>query len=209
MSSPADWPASAEGAGAPEAALQLALDLTSLDRAAELVVKLSPTLARIEIGTPLAIASGLAAIDRIRPLSRPGAVIVADVKICDAGEKIARSAYAAGADVVTVVAPAIESPGAAFSPRLRIRAAAAAIRRRVLVDTVGARADPVALGRLASAAAEPVAVDLCLHRPKTDPPSFADLIRPRYGHRLAFSAWRSASSPRPRRGRRWRPDSAR
>ena len=131
MSSPADWPVSAEGTGTPEAALQLALDLTSLDRAAELVAKLSPTLARIEIGTPLAIASGLAAIDRIRPLSRPGAVIVADVKICDAGEKIARSAYAAGADVVTVVAPAIDrSPGAAFSPRLRIRAAAAAIRRQ-------------------------------------------------------------------------------
>jgi 3-keto-L-gulonate-6-phosphate decarboxylase len=108
MSSPADWPVSAEGAGTPEAALQLALDLTSLDRAAELVAKLSPTLARIEIGTPLAIASGLAAIDRIRPLPRPGAVIVADVKICDAGEKIARSAYAAGADVVTVVAPAID-----------------------------------------------------------------------------------------------------
>jgi 3-keto-L-gulonate-6-phosphate decarboxylase len=31
-----------------------------------------------------------------------------------------------------------------------------------------------------------VAVDLCLHRPKADPPSFADLIRPLYGHRLAF-----------------------
>ncbi len=72
MSSPADWPVSAEGTGTPETALQLALDLTSLDRAAELVAKLSPALGRIEIGTPLAIASGLAAIDRIRPLSQAG-----------------------------------------------------------------------------------------------------------------------------------------
>lgn len=188
MSSPADWPDSAEGAGTPETALQLALDLTSLDRAAELVAKLSPTLGRIEIGTPLAIASGLAAIDRIRPLSRPGAVIVADVKICDAGEKIARSAYAAGADVVTVVAPAIDE----ITWRGVLAAAADQGRSGrdpapVLVDTVGARADPAALGRLAAAAAEAgVAVDLCLHRPKTNPPSFADLIRPLYGHRLAF-----------------------
>jgi len=188
MSSAADWPVSAEGTGTPEAALQLALDLTSLDRAADLVAKLSPALGRIEVGTPLAIASGLAAIDRIRPLSRPGAVIVADVKICDAGEKIARSAYAAGADVVTVVAPAIDE----ITWRGVLTAAADQGRggrdpAPILVDTVGARADPAALGRLASAAAEAgVAVDLCLHRPKTAPPSFADLIRPLYGHRLAF-----------------------
>lgn len=148
-----------------ETALQLALDPTSLDRAADLVARLSPTLGRIEIGTPLAIAS------------------VADVKICDAGEKIARSAHAAGADVVTVVAPAIDEI------TWRGVLAAAADQGRggrdpvpVLVDTVGARADPAALGRLASAAAEAgVAVDLCLHRPKTAPPSFADLIRPLYG----------------------------
>jgi 3-keto-L-gulonate-6-phosphate decarboxylase len=188
MSSPADLPVSEEGTGAPEAALQLALDLTSLDRAADLVAKLSPTLGRIEIGTPLAIAAGLAAIDRIRPLSRPGAVIVADVKICDAGEKIARSAYAAGADVVTVVAAAIDE----ITWRGVLSAAADQGRgdrdpAPVLVDTVGARADPAALGRLAAAAAEAgVAIDLCLHRPKTDPPSFADLIRPLYGYRLAF-----------------------
>ena len=61
----------------PEAALQLALDLTALDRAADLVAQLSPVLDRIEVGTPLALAAGLAAIDRIRPLARPGAVIVA------------------------------------------------------------------------------------------------------------------------------------
>ncbi len=195
MSSPTDLPVSGEGegAGTPEAALQLALDLTSLDRAADLVAKLSPKLARIEIGTPLAIASGLAAIGRIRPLVRPDAVIVADVKICDAGEKIARSAYAAGADVVTVGAPAIDEItwrgvlSAAADQGPGDRGLGDRGPAPVLVDTVGARADPAALGRLAAAAAEAgVPVDLCLHRPKTAPPSFADLIRPLYGYRLAF-----------------------
>ena len=74
MSSPADWPDSAEGTGTPEAALQLALDLTSLDRAAELVAQLSPTLARIEIGTPVAPAIRR----QFGPLIMGGAVTDAD-----------------------------------------------------------------------------------------------------------------------------------
>ncbi len=115
-------------------------------------------------------------------------MIVADVKICDAGEKIARSAYAAGADVVTVVAPAVDE--ITWGGVLAAAADQGQSGRDpapVLIDTVGARADPASLGRLAAAAAEAgVAVDLCLHRPKTDPPSFADLIRPLDRHRLAF-----------------------
>jgi 3-hexulose-6-phosphate synthase len=188
MSSAADTRAAKGHRDPPEAALQLALDLTSLDRAADLVAKLAPALSRIEVGTPLAIAAGLAAVDRIRPLSRPGAAIVADVKICDAGEKIARSAYAAGADVVTVVAAALDE----ITWRGVLAAAADQGRGRgdpapIVVDTVGVRPDPVALGPLAAAAAETgVAVDLCLHRPKTDSPSFADLIRPLSGHHLGF-----------------------
>jgi 3-hexulose-6-phosphate synthase len=172
----------------PEAVLQLALDLTALDRAADLVAQLSPVLDRIEVGTPLALAAGLAAIDRIRPLARPGAVIVADVKICDAGEKIARSAYAAGADVVTVVAAAIDE----ITWRGVLAAAADRGHRDgdpapVVVDTVGGPPDPVALGILAGVAAEAgVPVDLCLHRPKTGSPGFTDLIRPLAGHRRGF-----------------------
>jgi 3-keto-L-gulonate-6-phosphate decarboxylase len=188
MMSAADGSASEEPGGPPEAVLQLALDLTALGRAADLVAQLSPALSRIEVGTPLALAAGLAAIDRIRPLSRPGAVIVADVKICDAGEKIARSAFAAGADVVTVVAAAIDEI------TWRGVLTAAADRGRgdggpapVVVDTVGGPPDPVALGALAATAAEAgVPVDLCLHRPKTSSPGFAELIRPLYGHRLGF-----------------------
>src|SRR6202000_2327648 len=134
----------------PEAALQLALDLTALDRAADLVAQLSPVLDRIEVGTPLALAAGLAAIDRIRPLARPGAVIVADVKICDAGEKIARSAYAAGADVVTVGAAAIDE----ITWRGVLAAAADRGHRDgdsapVVVDTVGGPPGPEAPGVVA------------------------------------------------------------
>jgi len=188
MSSPADAPRAGEHPG-PEAALQLALDLTALDQAADLVAALSPRLSRIEVGTPLALAAGLAAVERLRPLAPPAAVIIADVKICDAGEKIARRAYAAGADVVTVVAPAIDDvtwrgvlAAAADRPDPGGRAAP------VLVDTVGARPHPAALAALAAAAAAAgVAVDLCLHRPKVNPPGFAELMRLLDGHRSGFA----------------------
>jgi 3-keto-L-gulonate-6-phosphate decarboxylase len=204
---------SGDGPAPPEAALQLALDLTSLDDAAGLVSRLSPDLSRIEIGTPLALAAGFPAIDRIRALSPPAALIVADVKICDAGEKIARSAFAAGADVVTVVAAAIDdttwrgvlsaaadrlataaqataADEAAVGGPVRAAANGLATGRRaapVLIDTVGTEPDVLALAALAASAAEAgVAVDLCIHRPKSGSPSFADLIAPVLDHRQAF-----------------------
>ena len=62
MYSSAGDPGLAGGSAPPEAALQLALDLTSLDDAAALVARLAPRLSRIEIGTPLALAAGFAAI---------------------------------------------------------------------------------------------------------------------------------------------------
>jgi 3-keto-L-gulonate-6-phosphate decarboxylase len=198
MSSSADGSGPTGGSAPPEAALQLALDLTSLDDAAGLVARLAPRLSRIEIGTPLALAAGFPAIARIRALSPPAAVIVADVKICDAGEKIARSAFAAGADVVTVVAAAIDdttwhgvlaaAAGRGGAPRT-VGEPGRTDRRvaPVLIDTVGMDPDPVALGALAaSAAAAGVPVDLCIHRPKQASPSFADLIGPVLGHQLAF-----------------------
>jgi 3-keto-L-gulonate-6-phosphate decarboxylase len=196
MNSSTGDPGRPAGSAPPEAALQLALDLTSLDDAAGLVARLAPRLSRVEIGTPLAIAAGFPAIARIRALSPPAAVIVADVKICDAGEKIAHSAFAADADVVTVVAAAIDDTTwhgvlAAAAERSEGGAPGAGGTGRrvapVLIDTVGMDPDPVALGALAaSAAAAGVPVDLCIHRPKQASPSFADLIGPVLGHQLAF-----------------------
>ena len=175
----------ADSGDTPEAALQLALDQISLDGAARLVTRLAPVLSRVEIGTPLAIVAGLSAIGHIRQLSGPDTAIVADVKICDAGEKIARSAFAAGADVVTVVAAAVDE----VTWRGVLTAAAGRGRgdgepAPVLVDTIGPGIDPGALGVLATAAAEAgVRVDLCVHRPKAASPSFADLL---LGHDLGF-----------------------
>lgn len=143
MSSAGEFPAPAEHAGTPEAALQLALDLTALDRAADLVAKLSPVLSRVEVGTPLALAAGLAAIDEVTW----------------------RGVLAAAAD----------------------RGRGDGDPAPVVVDTVGGPPDPVALGVLAAAAAGAgVPVDLCLHRPRTGSPGFAELIRPLYGHRLPY-----------------------
>jgi 3-keto-L-gulonate-6-phosphate decarboxylase len=189
MTTPPDNPVPAADPGdTPETALQLALDQTSLAGAARIVTRLAPALSRVEIGTPLAIAAGLSAIEHMRQLTRPATAIVADVKICDAGEKIARSAFAAGANVVTVVAAAVDE----VTWRGVLKAAADRGRgddgpAPVLVDTIGSGTDPAALGVLAAAAAEAgVRVDLCVHRPKAASPGFADLIRPLIRHDLGF-----------------------
>jgi 3-hexulose-6-phosphate synthase len=159
-------------------ALQLALDQPSLNDASNLVTRLAPAIARVEIGTPLVISAGLAAIERVRKLSPRPMTVVADVKICDAGEKIARSAFAAGADVVTAVAAALDE----VTWRGVLAAAADHAPGEpapVVLDTIGPAIDFDALRGFAGMAAEAgVGVGLCVHRPKHASPAFADLIRP-------------------------------
>src|SRR4051812_42398254 len=85
------------------ARMQLALDQTSLQGALSLLAALAGRPSRVEAGTPLLLAEGAAAVRAIREQVGENVVVVADTKICDAGERIARVAFAAGADVVTVV----------------------------------------------------------------------------------------------------------
>ncbi|MCU1477704.1 MAG: 3-hexulose-6-phosphate synthase [Subtercola sp.] len=161
----------------PQLQFQLALDLSSLEEASRLVRLLARRLTRIEVGTPLVISAGLASVAHIRQLAQAPVEIVADVKICDAGERIARTAFAAGADVVTAVAAAID--------QITWRGVLDAVGERVfqldapapvLLDTIGPRLEPDALDRYARMAADAgVAVDLCIHRPKVGSPSFAEL----------------------------------
>jgi 3-keto-L-gulonate-6-phosphate decarboxylase len=163
-----------------ESILQLALDYPSLDRAATLVSSLLPALERIEIGTPLVLAAGFAAMERVRSLSSAPLTLVADVKICDAGERIARSAFSAGADVITAVAAAIDHQ----TWRGIITAAADRSDQTntaapVLLDTIGWRTDLTLLREFAVIAADAgVPVALCIHRPKELPGTFAELIAP-------------------------------
>ncbi|HUO35357.1 MAG TPA: orotidine 5'-phosphate decarboxylase / HUMPS family protein [Candidatus Acidoferrum sp.] len=158
----------------------MALDLSSLNEALSLVSKVAQVVARVEIGTPLILSAGLAAVESVRRSMLHPIVVVADVKICDAGERIARSAFAAGADVVTAVAGVIDD--VTWQGVLK---AAKAVDHPVgspspiLLDTVGHGVDLVVLEKLcATADREGIPVDLCIHRPKSGSRTFAALIAP-------------------------------
>lgn len=89
--------------------LQVALDLSSLDDAVE-VVKLLPRRERLilEAGTPLIKAHGVGVIEKIRSVWRD-AFIVADLKTMDVGRVEVKEAADATADAVCILAVASDS----------------------------------------------------------------------------------------------------
>jgi len=82
--------------------LQLALDDISLPDAISLGDRLREYVDIMEIGTPFIIEHGMAPVREFKARF-PGLEVFADTKIMDAGEYEARSAFAAGADYVTVL----------------------------------------------------------------------------------------------------------
>lgn len=89
--------------------LQVALDLTSIDKALSIAEKAWSNGADIlEAGTPLIKSEGLKAVKILRR-EFPDAVIVADMKTVDVGDLEASLAAEAGADIVTVMGFAWDS----------------------------------------------------------------------------------------------------
>ena len=84
------------------ALLQLAIDTTSINEALQLVEGAHPYFDIAEIGTPLVIEEGMAALESIRN-RYPDKQFLADTKIADAGHLEASSAFRRGADIVTVL----------------------------------------------------------------------------------------------------------
>ena len=82
--------------------LQLALDRPDLARELELTASVARYVDLIEAGTPLLIREGIRAVRELRRRYR-GRMVVADIKVVDAGEPIAELAFAAGANIVTVL----------------------------------------------------------------------------------------------------------
>jgi 3-hexulose-6-phosphate synthase len=82
--------------------LQLALDIPDLGLGLEIAGKVAMHVDVIEAGTPLLIREGIRAVRELRRRFR-GRPIVADIKVIDAGEPIAELAFAAGANIVTVL----------------------------------------------------------------------------------------------------------
>jgi len=86
----------------------LALDFVDLDRAVKAASEAAGSVDWIEAGTPLIKSEGLDAVRQLRRLF-PRKVIVADMKVMDAGRLEVEAAAKAGADVVDVCAAASEA----------------------------------------------------------------------------------------------------
>jgi len=119
--------------------LQVAMDVLTTEAALELAAAVAPHVDIIELGTPLIKAEGLRAVTAIKA-AHPDKIVFADLKTMDAGELEADMAFAAGADLVTVLGTAGDST--------IIGAVAAATRhdKGVVVDLIGV-ADKVTRAR--------------------------------------------------------------
>lgn len=88
--------------------LQVAMDVLTTEAALELAAKVAPHVDILELGTPLIKSEGLSAITAIKQ-AHPEKIVFADLKTMDAGELEAEIAFAAGADLVTILGTAGDS----------------------------------------------------------------------------------------------------
>lgn len=110
--------------------LQVAMDVLTIDDALALAGKVAPYVDILELGTPLVKSVGLAGITAIKQ-AHPDKIVFADLKTMDAGELEAGIAFAAGADLVTVLGVADDSTIAGAV------AAGKAHGKGVVVDLIG------------------------------------------------------------------------
>jgi len=85
--------------------LQIAIDMVDTTTAVKMVDQIYDVIDIVEIGTPMIIHEGVLAVERLKN-KYPDLTILADTKIVDGGGIEAGYAYAAGADIVTVLAMA-------------------------------------------------------------------------------------------------------
>ena len=88
--------------------LQVAMDLLTTPDALALSYKVAPYVDIIELGTPLIKSAGLAVISAVKA-AHPDKEVFADLKTADAGFLEADIAFAAGADLVTVMGLAVDA----------------------------------------------------------------------------------------------------
>jgi 3-hexulose-6-phosphate synthase len=85
--------------------LQIAIDIGDAQTALQMVNEIHDVIDIVEIGTPLIVREGLLAV-RLIKASYPDVAVTADLKIVDGGGVESADAFAAGADLVTVLAVA-------------------------------------------------------------------------------------------------------
>ena len=132
--------------------LQLALDQVSLEQAIQIVDQTQDLIDIAEIGTPLVIKDGLAAVTAMKR-SFPALTVVADVKIIDGGAYESRIAFESGADIVTVLGLAHE---------VTVREAVGEAQKHggsIMVDLLGIEDVPGGIARAEAMGAQYV----CIH----------------------------------------------
>ena len=82
--------------------LQLAIDLLNKEDAAKLAQDVAEYVDVVEIGTPIVINEGLAAVEHMRN-AVDGVEVLADLKIMDAASYEVSQAVKFGADIVTIL----------------------------------------------------------------------------------------------------------
>lgn len=85
--------------------IQIALDQTNLDKAINVARNVKNYVDVIEVGTILAFAAGMQAVKQLRK-NHPNHILVCDIKTTDGGAILAKMAFEAGADWLTVSAAA-------------------------------------------------------------------------------------------------------
>lgn len=88
--------------------IQLALDFIDLPRALKIAAEAAPYVDRLEAGTPLIKSEGLESVRQLKK-QFPEKIIVADMKVMDAGRIEVESAFKAGAQVVHVLGVASDA----------------------------------------------------------------------------------------------------
>lgn len=137
--------------------LQLALDLGTLNQSVQLVQLALPYVDSIEVGTPLLMREGIAALKAIHPhLAGSTVALFADSKISDEGVAIAQLCFEAGADSISVV------DGASTNTLKAVRAVADEWGKQVWVDLMY-HSNPILRARTLS----PYADGFVVHRPQT------------------------------------------
>src|SRR6201998_3727444 len=89
--------------------LQVAIDRLATADSLTLLKKVAEHMEVIELGTPLIKQQGLSVVTNVKA-AYPSKLVFADMKTMDAGELEADLAFKAGADIMTVLAPAADSP---------------------------------------------------------------------------------------------------
>ena len=150
--------------------LQFAMDTLTTEAALALAAAAAPHVDILELGTPLIKSAGLSAITAVKA-AHPDKIVFADLKTMDAGELEADIAFAAGADLVTVLGVAGDST---------ITGAVKAAKKHgkgIVVDLIGVADKPTRAREVVALGAEFVEMHAGLDEQAEEGFTFATLLR--------------------------------